>query len=211
MRAARGQPSLSVTATCARTLLRELAAELQMCNNQRGFNLRHLSPWFPTKIRNNKNPFKAFNVFSRFLQLPPLPRCSWFLWHQNRSSLWKRSSSPLLFLEGARTASQAQNAFVPGLWIVGGEEVEQLQPRAAVQDLLTRRLPGGHMAGYLLFVHPGEAGSAFCSCFLCSSSELCPLLPGHAAPGAELFLPKASGCLRGVLGTGPCGVSWARL
>lgn len=141
---------------CPYPLLRELAAELQMCNNQRGFNARHLSPWFPTKIRNNKNPFKAFNVFSRFLQFPPLPRCSWFLWHQNRSSLWKRSSSPLLFLEGARTASQAQNAFVPGPWIVGGEEVEQLEPRAAVQDLLTRRLPGGWMAGYLLFVHPGQ-------------------------------------------------------
>lgn len=141
---------------CPYPLLQELAAELQMCNNQRGFNPRHLSPWFPTKIRNNKNPFKAFNVFSRFLQFPPLPRCSWFLWHQNRSSLWKRSSSPLLFLEGARTASQAQNAFVPGLWIVGGEEVEQLEPRAAVQDLLTRRLPWGWMAGYLLFVHPGQ-------------------------------------------------------
>lgn len=142
---------------CPYLLLRELAAELQMCNNQRGFKPRHLSPWFPTKIRNNKNPFKAFNVFSHFLQFPPLPRCSWFLWHQNRSSLWKCSSSPLLFLEGARTTSQAQNAFVLGLWIVGGEEVEQLEPRAAVQDLLTRRLPGwGWMAGYLLFVHPGQ-------------------------------------------------------
>lgn len=173
---------------CPYPLLQELAAELQMCSNQRGFNPRHLSPWFPTKIRNNRNPFKAFNVFSRFLQFPPLPRCSWFLWHQNRSSLWRRSSSRLLFLEGARTASQAQNAFVPGLWIVGGEDVEQPEPRAAVQDLLTRPLPrGSAWQDICSLCTPGKAGSTLCSCFLCSSSKVWPLLPGHTAPAAGLL------------------------
>lgn len=32
---------------CPYPLLGELAAELQMCNNQRGFNPRHLSPLVP--------------------------------------------------------------------------------------------------------------------------------------------------------------------
>lgn len=89
-----------------------------MLNNQRRLNPRHSSPWFPTKIRNNKNPFKTFNVFSCFLQFPSLPRCSWFLWHQNRSSLWKRSSSALLFLEEAGAAVRPQSAVLPGPRIV---------------------------------------------------------------------------------------------
>lgn len=44
-----------------------------MLNNQRGLNPQHSSLWFPTKIRNNKNPFKTSSDFSHFLQFPFSP------------------------------------------------------------------------------------------------------------------------------------------
>lgn len=94
---------------------------------------------------------------------PFLPHGSRFLWHQNTSSLWKCSSSLLLFLEDVGTA-----ALLPGLWVVQGGGSRGQGPACCSRP-----------AGCLLFVH--RAGSRPCFCFLCSPSKMCPLLPGCAA------------------------------
>lgn len=178
-RVGEGQPGCSCAATCARTRRSgKLTDELQMLSNQRRLNPRHSSPWFPTKIRNNKNPFKTFNVFSCFLQFPSLPRCFWFLWHQNRSSLWKRSSSALLFLEEAGAAVRSQSAVLPGPWIVRGRKRPSCG-RGQRRDLLTPLLA---RAGW---------------------QDICSLCTHTARPGADFTSVSFAASLR----SGPCSLS----
>lgn len=134
-----------------------------MLNNQRGLNPQHSCLWFPTKIRNNKNPFKTSSDFSRFLQFPfsptwlPVPVAPEYILFVE-----------MLFLSAVVSGGCRQSR-------VAARAVGRARGGSGGQGSACCSRP----AGCLLFVR--GAGSSPCFCFLCSPSKMCPLLPGHAA------------------------------
>lgn len=171
-------------ATCARTQRPgKLADDLQTLNNQRGLSPRHSSPTMPP-------PLETLGVLSRFLRFPSLPHRSRFLWHQNSSPLWERSSSLLLFLEGAGAAPSSLSA----------RGRKRRSPRAEGRDPLSARRGAGwqdvcslcsraarQAAGCASVSSPEALRSA-----LCSLTVPVPPQPGAAPCPAGPFLPKAS-------------------
>lgn len=93
---------------------------------------------------------------------PFLPHGSRFLWHQNTSSLWKCSSSLLLFLEDAGTA-----ALLPGPWVVRGGEAEgrDLPAAPGLQDVCSLCAGPGAALASVSFAAPLR-------CALCSLATL---------------------------------------